>query len=180
MLGPDGYNADGFKIDFTARIPSGPGLKIHGDVWGLELMRLYLGIIYDEAKRTKPDALIITHTPHPYLADVLDMVHLNDTLELKRRINPAIGRHIGQVMEHRAKIAALACPNALIDTDNWPMLDRAAWRTYTQQQPDLGVPALYFVDRIDLTQEPLESADYDLIRDAWARWRAQRADAPQA
>jgi hypothetical protein len=57
MLGHDGYGADGFKIDFSARIPSGPGLQHHGQLWGLELMRRYLEIIYDEAKRVKPDAL---------------------------------------------------------------------------------------------------------------------------
>jgi hypothetical protein len=54
MLSPEGYDADGFKIDFTARIPSGPGLRMCGDAWGLELMKLYLWIIYDEAKKTKP------------------------------------------------------------------------------------------------------------------------------
>ena len=42
MLSPQGYDADGFKIDFTARIPASPGLKSAGDIWGLELMRRYL------------------------------------------------------------------------------------------------------------------------------------------
>lgn len=177
MLSAEGYDADGFKIDFTARIPSGPGMRMHGNVWGLELMKLYLGIIYDEAKRTKPDALVITHTPHPYLADVLDMVRLNDTLELKYLSDPSIGRNIDVVMKHRAKIAALACPDALIDTDNWPVRDRAAWRQYVQLQPELGVPALYFADRIDITQEPLETSDYDLLHETWARYRASLQNA---
>src|SRR5690606_26863520 len=38
MLSPEGYDADGFKIDFTARIPSGPGIRRFGQTWGLELM----------------------------------------------------------------------------------------------------------------------------------------------
>lgn len=174
MLARDGYNADGFKIDFTARIPAGPGMRLHGDAWGLELMKRLLGIIYDEAKRTKPDALIITHTPHPYLADVLDMLRLNDTLELGLLANPALGRNIGPAMARRARIARIACPDAPIDTDNWPVRDRAAWREYMRIQPDLGVPALYFVTHIDRTQEPLEAEDYALIRDVWARYRAAR------
>jgi hypothetical protein len=179
MLGREGYDADGFKIDFTARIPSGPGMRIHGDVWGLELMKLYLGIIYDEAKKTKPDALIMTHTPHPYLADVIDMIRLNDTLEMRRLHDPTFGRHVGEVMTQRARIAAIACPDAIIDTDNWPMRDRAAWREYVRLQPELGVPSLYFVSHLDLTGEPLEAGDYQLLRETWARYRSRRLEQVQ-
>jgi hypothetical protein len=157
MLLPDGYNADGFKIDFSARIPSGPGLKAHGDA-----------ILYDEAKRTKPDALVMTHTPHPYLADVLDMIRLND-------IN--VGRDIPDAMSHRAKVAAIACPTALIDTDNWPITDRATWRTYLSLQTELGVPSLYYSSHVDTTGEPLEEEDYEHIRQLWATYRAEKLPA---
>jgi len=119
MLSPAGYDADGFKIDFTARIPSGPGLKRHGDAWGLELLKQYLGLIHTAAKEIKPDALIMTHTPHPYLADVVDMIRLND-------IN--VEKDVNQAMRHRACIARIACPAALIDTDNWSVTNRAAGR----------------------------------------------------
>ena len=163
MLSSSGYDADGFKIDFSARIPSGPGIRLHGDAWGLELMKLYLRIIHDEAKRTKPDSLIITHTPHPYLADVVDMVRLND-------INAA--GDIGRAMSHRATVASIACPEALIDTDNWPIANKATWREYIRLQPKLGVPSLYYATHIDSTREPLEEADYQLIREAWALYRS--------
>jgi hypothetical protein len=126
MLSPDGYDADGFKIDFTHRIPVGPGIRLKGDTWGLELMKLYLRIIYQEAKRAKPDALIVTHTPHPYLADVLDMIRLNDMLDLTRLDDPMAGRDIGKTLAARAAVARAACPEALIDTDNWPVRDMAA------------------------------------------------------
>ncbi len=164
MLSPHGYNADGFKIDFTARIPVGPHLRTYGDAWGLELMRLYLHILYDEAKRAKPDALIMTHTPHPYLADVVDMIRLND-------IN--MGTDVNRAMQHRARVARIACPHAIIDTDNWPITNRDAWRRYVQLQPELGVPSLYYASHIDSTQEPLEAEDYQLIRETWARHRQQ-------
>ncbi|HEX7021551.1 MAG TPA: hypothetical protein VF171_01760 [Trueperaceae bacterium] len=165
MLSADGYDADGFKIDFSARIPSGPGLRRHGDVWGLELMKAYLGIIYDEAKRTKPDALVMTHAPHPYLADVVDMIRLND-------INT--GKDVCAAMTHRARLARIACPDALIDTDNWPMPDKATWRTYLSLQPDLGVPSLYYVSHIDSTLEALQHDDYELIREMWRQHRRAR------
>jgi hypothetical protein len=159
MLGADGYDADGFKLDFSARMPSGPGLKTHGDTWGLELMKRYLAILYSEAKAVKPDALLMTHTPHPYLADVLDMIRLND-------INT--GKDVNAAMRHRARIARLACPRAIIDTDNWPITDKGAWRAYIELQPELGVPSLYYVSHIDSTGEALEPDDYALIREVWA------------
>jgi hypothetical protein len=165
MLSGDAYGADGFKIDFSARIPSGPGLCLHGAAWGLELMKRYLAIIYDEAKSTKPDALIMTHTPHPYLADVLDMIRLNDM---------NVGRDIVAAMRHRARVAAIACPDALIDTDNWPITDRAAWRRYLPLQAELGVPSLYYSSHVDATGEPLEEEDYALIRNVWAAYARRR------
>ena len=164
LLSIEGYDADGFKIDFTARIPSGPAICTYGDAWGLELMKLYLSIIYDEAKKTKQDALIMTHTPHPYLAGVLDMIRLND-------LN--IGKDINQAMKLRAGVAATACPNAIIDTDNWPITNKAVWREYLQLQPELGVPSLYYATHIDSTREPLDAEDYRLVRDVWARYRSR-------
>jgi len=169
MLGHAGYDADGFKIDFSARVPSGPSLARHGAEWGLELMRRCLAIIYSEAKRTKPDALVMTHTPHPYLADVVDMIRLND-------VN--MHTEIIAAMNHRARVAALACPEALIDTDNWPVTNRASWRTYLRRQAGLGIPSLYYVDHIDSTGEPLEEEDYALLREIWAGLR-DPAPAPQ-
>ncbi len=164
MLSPEGYDADGFKIDFSARIPNGPGMQLQGSSWGLELMRLYLSIIRDEARQVKPDAFIITHTPHPYLADLMDAVRLND-------INT--GQNLLRQMTHRARIAAIACPEALIDTDNWPIRDKAAWREYLALKPTLGIPALYFASHIDATGEAFNDADYALLRETWAAYRAE-------
>lgn len=162
MLSADGYDVDGFKIDFSARIPSGPGICTFDDAWGLELMKRLLSIIYDAAKKAKPDALVITHTAHPYLAGVLDMIRLNDA---------NVGKNIIGAMIHRARIANIACPDALIDTDNWPITDKATWREYTRVQPQLGVPSLYFSRGIDSTLELLNPDDYRLIRETWGRYR---------
>jgi hypothetical protein len=167
MLGAQGYDADGFKIDFTHRIPVGPSLRSYECTRGIELMKRYLGTIYDEAKRTKPDALIMTHTPHPYLADVTDMIRLNDMLDLTRLDLPEAGMDIARTVALRAAVARIACPDALIDTDNWPVRNREVWREYVRLQPRVGVPSLYFSTHIDLTGEPLEEADYHLLREAW-------------
>lgn len=167
MLSPDGYDADGFKIDFTHRIPGGPSMQLARPVWGLELMKVYLGIIYREAKAAKPDALIMTHTAHPYMSDTLDMVRLNDMLDLTRLDDPTAGMDIERTVTFRARVARIACPDALIDTDNWPVRNREMWRRYVRLQRSLGVPSLYFASAVDLTQEPLERADYDALHEAW-------------
>ncbi|MEW8979308.1 MAG: hypothetical protein AB2385_12955 [Symbiobacterium sp.] len=165
MLSSQGYDADGFKVDFSARTPSGPGLRRHGREWGVELLYRLLWILHDEAKRVKPDALVMTHTPNPYFARVTDMIRLND-------INT--GSPVVAQMRHRARVARAALPHHLIDTDNWPMPSRAAWREYLQVQPELGVPSLYFATALD-TMEALEEEDYAALRQlfaaAWADLR---------
>jgi len=65
------------------------------------------------------------------------MVRLNDMLRLKR-IQP--DTDVVRQMRHRARVAAEACPELLIDTDDWQVPDRAAWRAYARHQPALGVP----------------------------------------
>ena len=159
------YGADGFKVDFSARTPSGPGLKRCGSAWGVALLHELLRLLRDEAKRCKPDALIMTHTPHPAFADVSDMIRLND-------INT--GAEVNAQMLHRAKVARAALPHHLIDTDNWPMPSRAVWREYLRLQPDLGVPSLYFATHLDGDAQPITPDDARLIRAVWARWEEQR------
>ncbi len=190
MLGPDGYDADGFKVDFSARTPSGPGLRRHGAAWGVELLHRLLEILYDEAKRTKPGALVMTHTPNPHFADVTDMIRLNDV----NTRAPVVAQ-----MTHRAGVVAAACPELLVDTDNWPMPDPESFREYVRAQPRLGVPSLYYATHLDrlppwtkerthvawdhylqlraeagspihepvASHEELSAEDYTAVRDAW-------------
>jgi hypothetical protein len=151
-------DADGLKLDFTARTPSGPGLRRHGSGWGVELLHRLLAIVYSECKAAKPDALVITHTPNPYFRDVTDMVRLND-------VN--IEQPVVEQMRHRARIAAIACPDALIDTDNWPMPDRETWRDYIAVQATLGVPSLYYATHVDTSGEEFDTGDYAALAHAW-------------
>jgi hypothetical protein len=178
------------KIDFTARTPSGPALRRYGRQWGVTLLHRLLAIVYDEAKRTKNDALIMTNAPNPHFADVTDMIRLNDV----NTRAPAVPQ-----MTHRARVTAAACPGMLIDTDNWPMADPETFRAYVRAQPGLGVPSLYYATHLDryppwtkernhvgwdhylelqaedghplqarlASQEELTDADYWIVRDVW-------------
>lgn len=162
MLSPEGLDADGFKIDFTARIPSGPGSKIcDSSIWGLELMRAYLAILHDTAKSVKADALIMSHTPHPYLEDKVDMIRLNDVNTASR---------VNEAMTNRARVASAACTSCLIDTDNWPMPDKKTWLDYVRIQPQLGVPSLYYLWHMDNSDEKIYDEDLDVVRNSWKEY----------
>ncbi|GGO43298.1 hypothetical protein GCM10012287_06140 [Streptomyces daqingensis] len=173
MLGPRGLGADGLKIDFTADTPSGACLTSHGPHWGIALLHRQLAIIYAAAKEAKPDALVITHTPHPAFADVTDMIRLNDMLRLD---DPDPYAPVVPQMRQRAAVARASCPGLLLDTDDWCAPDREQWREYCAVKHELGVPALYVATHLDRTGEPLEEADYAAVGASWARWRAACGD----
>ena len=171
MLGPDGLDADGLKVDFTAQSPSGPGLRRTGSEWGVALLHRLLELVYRSAKAAKADALVVTHAASPLFTDVSDMVRLNDLMRLddpEPRV-PAVPQ-----MRHRARVAASIEPGMLIDTDDWCMPSKAEWRTYLEAKPSLGVPALYYATGIDHSSEAFGADDYAAIRAAWDRWKEQQ------
>jgi hypothetical protein len=167
-VGPQGLDADGLKIDFTGRTPSGVATAHHGGAWGVELLRRLLGIVADEARALKPDVLLVGHTPNPLLAPAVDMLRLNDALRLD---DPRPIVDIVPQMRYRAAVARAACPDHLIDTDDWCAPSLAAWRAYAAVKPTLGVPALYYATHLDLTGEALDASDYELLRRTWAEYR---------
>jgi hypothetical protein len=176
LIAPDGLNADGFKVDFTQRAPSGRGLRrpttATGAAWGIAALHRLLETLYRAAKAAKPDALVVTHTPHPGFGGVCDMIRLNDLLE--RDPAGAVVPAVDQLAFRHAVVAA-ALPHHLVDTDQWPIADRAQWRAYVSAQPGRGVPALYYVTRIDRSDEELTAADLALVADTWRNYRAHRS-----
>jgi hypothetical protein len=170
MMSPDGLDADGLKVDFTARTPSGRAVVTAGPGWGIALLHDLLSVVYAEAKHAKHDALVITHTPHPSFVDVTDMIRLNDMLRID---DPGPRPAVVPQMRYRAAVARAACPELLIDTDDWCITDLATWREYLDAKTELGVPALYYTTHVDLTGEALEPEDYDALRASWARWREE-------
>jgi hypothetical protein len=171
LLGREGFDADGLKVDFTARTPSGFALSADGAGWGIALLHELLAIVYAAAKDAKPDALVITHTPHPAFVDVTDMIRLNDMLRLD---DPAPFPPIVPQMRYRAAVVQAACPELLIDTDDWSAPNLAEWRRYLEVKPLLGIPALYYAEGLDFTGEEFDVEDYGALRDAWSQWRRRR------
>jgi hypothetical protein len=172
MLDPGGLDADGLKIDFTARTPSGASLSTYGDGWGIALLHDLLAIVYAAAKEAKPDALVITHTPHPAFVDVADVIRLNDMLRLDDHGPPPA---VVPQMRFRAAVVRAACPELLIDTDDWSAPNLDQWRRYLAEKPLLGIPSLYYADSLDSTGEELGADDYRALRTTWAEWRERRA-----
>jgi hypothetical protein len=168
MLEPEGLGADGLKIDFTARTPSGLALTRHGEPWGVELLRLLLETVNDAARSVLPDALLIGHTPNALIAPYVDMLRLNDTLRLD---DPQPRIDVVSQMRYRAAVVRAACPDHLIDTDDWCAPDLATWRAYLAAKAELGVPALYYATGLDLSGEGFEDEDYASIRQIWAAYR---------
>ncbi|SDJ98005.1 hypothetical protein SAMN05421874_104278 [Nonomuraea maritima] len=160
--------ADGFKIDFTQRSPSGSHLKSYGSTWGLALLHELLAALYGAAKRVRPDALMVTHTPHPAFADVSDMVRLNDVLELDARGEPV---PVVDQLRYRHEVVRRALPHHLVDTDQWPMPGRAEWLAYAEAQPAYGVPALYYAEAVDNSGEEITAADLNSVASWW--WPAR-------
>ncbi|PZF80919.1 hypothetical protein [Jiangella anatolica] len=169
LLGPDGLDADGFKVDFTQRAPSGESLRAADGPWGIAALHALLATMHAAAKAAKPDALVVTHTPHPSFGDVSDMIRLNDVLE--RDVDGAPVSVVEQ-LRFRHAVARAALPGHLVDTDQWPMPDRASWRAYVEAQPSLGVPALYYAESIDNSGEELTADDLALVARTWAEYRA--------
>ena len=168
LLGPEGLDADGFKVDFTQRAPSGRTLQASNGTWGMAALHRLIGTMHDAAKSAKADALVVCHTMHPSFGDVCDMVRLNDVL--KRDPSGARVPVVDQ-MRFRAEIARRSLPDHPIDTDQWPMPSRAQWLAYAEEQPALGVPALYYLESIDRSGEPVEAEDLDRIRRLWSTGR---------
>jgi hypothetical protein len=168
-------DADGFKIDFTHLIPRGAGGRSAGGLWGLELMRQWIQIISDAAREAKPDAMVMAHTANPYLADLVDVLRLNDVAGLMD-----VEASIVPDMRRRARIARAASPYWLLDADNWPCSTRVQWRDYVRAQAtgELGIPSLYHAERLGWgpTDEALQEEDYETVRSAWGRYRGLNAE----
>ncbi|MFO7679181.1 MAG: hypothetical protein R6X34_03945 [Chloroflexota bacterium] len=124
--------------------------------WGVEILREYICLIYENMKIRKPDSMLITHTPNPYFTEIVDVLRLND---LDGECQDVLG-----VMQNRAKIARMCAQNWLLDTDNDLLVDKARWRAYIQLQPQLGIPDTYDASASAHSQEQFDEDDYDLLR----------------
>jgi hypothetical protein len=71
----------------------------------------------------------------------------------------------------RHEIARRVLPGHSIDTDQWPMPNRAEWLRYAEAQVTKGVPALYYLESIDRSGEPIRPEDLAQVAATWKRYR---------
>lgn len=132
----EALNADGIKVDGLLSLPTGPGLKNHGNLWGLELQRRYLAVLHEEVKRCRHDVCVSTFVAQPYLAPFTDMVRIADMYTSRLTAY--------ETMLHRAEVYRQTMPYALIDTDGQIthyVLDDYA--SELAEQARIGIPTLY-------------------------------------
>jgi hypothetical protein len=174
--------ADGIKVDFTASTPSGANLRHAGPSWGIDLLHELLRVLYSSVKALDPDALVVTHTPEAGFRDVTDAVRLNDVLMLDQPggdtepCDAEAGSAVVATMTYRAQVARSAWPDVLIDTDGWPLPSRAAYRSWTAAQHILGIPSLYYSDRLDVSdahERAIQPADLAATARHWAAHRSR-------
>jgi hypothetical protein len=169
LLSAEGLDADGLKIDFTQRGPSGESLVGTQGVWGIAALHRLLSTIAEAARAARPDPLLIAHAMHPSFADVCDMVRLNDVSKrdvLRRRV-PVVDQ-----LRMRHAIASRVLPDRLIDTDQWPMPNRGEWLSYLAAQAEYGVPALYYLESMDRSGEHITPEDLALVAETWQAYRS--------
>lgn len=115
-------------------------------------------------KAVKPDSMLITHTPNPYFADVVDVLRLNDL--------DGESDNVLEIMSARAEIAKVGCEFWLIDTDNDLMINKTRWRDYITLQPQLGIPDTYYATNIAASGETFDANEYALLRQVFENYRS--------
>lgn len=148
---------DGFKEDWVGA-PAAPGLALSGTATGIEFVRRFQWILYSEAHRWKPDAMVETQTTNALFRESSDLIRLNDIWYATR--------DVADVLRERARIAHIT-GWPLVDTDNASSTTLKDWWSYMQAQPSIGIPALYFVTRTEATQESPSAWQWEALAGLW-------------
>jgi hypothetical protein len=157
---------DGFKEDWVWA-PDQPGLAVPPELAGIEAVRRFQEILYTETHRWKPDALVETQTPNLAFRNSSDVLRLNDLWYATR--------DVVATMRMRASIAHISGWE-LVDTDNASSTTLETWWQYTQAQPSIGIPALYFLHHTESTLEEPPDSTWPALA---ALWRHYIATLPQ-
>jgi len=148
---------DGFKEDWVGA-PAAPGLPLTGPATGIEFVRRFQWILYSEAHKWKPDAMVETQTVNALFRESSDLIRLNDIWYATR--------DVPDVLRLRARIAHIS-GWPLVDTDNASSTTLKDWWNYMQAQPSIGIPALYFVTRTEATQESPSADQWTSLAALW-------------
>ena len=156
---PGCFNCDGFKIDFANCMPLGKNLKTYErGVYGIELLKRMISLLYESAKAAKPDCLINTSCAHPYFAEVTDQSRLHDYG----------GQFLWEVREFRSKLFHAALPGISIDTDDESSTSIEQTLDYLRRAPALGVPVLYHLH--GSKKLPLTDDNFKEIAKIWKEY----------
>jgi hypothetical protein len=154
---------DGFKEDWVDA-PAIAGLELSGSLAGIEFVRRFQWILYDETHKARPDALVETQTVNALFRESSDVTRLNDIWYASR--------NVAEMMRLRARIAHISGWPAL-DTDNASSTNLKEWWNYMQAQPAIGIPALYFVSKTESTQEAPSEAQWTALAGLWKSYIEQ-------
>ncbi len=149
---------DGFKEDWVGGVSRSSSLQMHSALFGIEFVRRFQYILYDETHKAKPDALVETQTPNPLFRESSDVLRLNDIWYG--------ARDVPQMMDIRAHISKIdGWP--LVDCDNASSTTLEDWWSYMQKQPSIGIPALYFVYKTESTKEDVPDSKWRQLAEIW-------------
>ncbi|MBR7033825.1 MAG: hypothetical protein IKI03_09375 [Clostridia bacterium] len=155
-------NADGFKIDSIIRIPLEKNMRIHEKgYYGVSLLYRFIELIFTEAKRVKPDALMNNSCCHPLLAAFTDQARLHDThFALRDSV---------RFMRERAELFDAMMPGISVDTDAGSGGTRRDFMRYARECSSFGVPDLYVLNPIE--DSAVTEEDWEEIRRIWEEYR---------
>ena len=157
-------NADGFKIDSIIRIPLEKNMRIHEKgYYGVSLLYRFMELLYTEAKKVKPDALMNNSCCHPLLAAFTDQSRLHDThFALRDSV---------RFMRERAELFDAMMPGISIDTDAGSGGTRRDFMRYARECSSFGVPDLYVLNPIE--DSAVTPEDWEEIRAIWEDYRRE-------
>jgi hypothetical protein len=130
---------------------------------GIESVRRFQWILYDETHKTKPDALVETQTVNALFRESSDVTRLNDIWYASR--------NVPDMMRLRARIAHIS-GWPVLDTDNASSTTLKDWWDYMLAQPSIGIPALYFVSKTESTQEAPTDTQWSALAGLWRSYIA--------
>ncbi len=152
------FGVDGFKEDWIGGVSRSEQLQMHAPLFGIEFVRRFQYILYDETHKWKTDAMVETQTPNPLFRESSDVLRLNDIWYGSR--------NVPEMMMRRACIAKIA-GWPLVDTDNASSTNFEEWWSYMQAQPSIGIPALYFVYETESTKEKVPDEKWKQLAEIW-------------
>ena len=142
------YNLDGVKMDYIGlfRDPAKTGPYRHPEKGlGIKEIKIFYETFYNAAKAAKTDALINCSVTDPRFEDYIDQNRMHDT-------------HAGNIeKEYRARLATLACPDLMIDSDGALMLTDWAKQHYICAAIH-SIPSNYYT--LTYHDRPLDDRDY--------------------